>query len=85
MPAHELPGTIDVRPEATILTWSHAAFTVRAIAFAPIDEAAIVILLDIDTALPLTVLGSFRPALRPMWPAGGADGECRLGRRGARL
>ena len=37
--------------------------------FAPIDEPAIVILLDVDSALPLTIIGSFRPRLRPMWPA----------------
>lgn len=69
IPSSELPGTIDVRPEATILTWSHAAFTVKEILFAPIDEPAVVVLLDIDTVLPMTVIGSFRPALRPMWPA----------------
>lgn len=69
VPAADLPGTIDVRPEATIVTWSHAAFTVRQLVFAPIDEPAIVILLDIDTVLPMTIVGSFRPSLRPMWPA----------------
>src|SRR5262245_36287784 len=67
--ANELPGTIEVRPEATILTWSHAAFTVKQIVFAPIDEPAIIVLLDIDTVLPMTVPGSFRPVLHPMWPA----------------
>ena len=69
---NELPATIEVRPEATIFTRSHAAFTVREIVFAPIDEGAIVILLDIDSVLPMTVVGSFRPSLRPMWPAAGA-------------
>ena len=72
VPENELPGTIEVRPEATILTRSHAAFTVREIVFAPIDEGAIVILLDIDSVLPVTVIGSFRPSLRPMWPAAAA-------------
>jgi glycogen debranching enzyme len=72
VPASELSSTIEVRPEATIVTASHAAFTVRQIMFAPIDEPAFVILLDIDTTLPMTVVGSFRPALRPMWPAGAA-------------
>jgi glycogen debranching enzyme len=71
VPASELPGAIEVRPEATIFTFSHAAYTVRQIVLSPIDEAAIVILLDIDTVLPMTVIGSFRPSLRPMWPAGG--------------
>jgi glycogen debranching enzyme len=72
VPLADLPGTIDVRPEATTIVSTHAAFTIRQIVFAPVDEPAVVILLDIDTALPITVVGSFRPALRPMWPAGAA-------------
>lgn len=70
VPVSELGGTIEVRPEATILTASHAAFSVRQILFAPIDEPALVLLLEIDTTLPMTITGSFRPVLRPMWPAG---------------
>jgi glycogen debranching enzyme len=70
VPLSELPGTIEVRPEATIFTAAHAAFTLRQIIFAPIDEPALVILIDVDTTLPITVIGSFRPALRLMWPAG---------------
>ncbi len=69
IPLTTLPGTIEVRPEATILTWSHAAFTVREILYAPIDEPTTVIVLDIDSVLPVTVHGAFRPNLRPMWPA----------------
>jgi glycogen debranching enzyme len=61
---------ITARPEATILTYSHAAFTVRQIIFAPVDEPGIVMLLDIQSVLPMTVTGSFRPKLRLMWPAG---------------
>ncbi|HSB61588.1 MAG TPA: amylo-alpha-1,6-glucosidase, partial [Vicinamibacteria bacterium] len=61
---------ISVRPEATVFTYSHAAFTVRQVVYAPIDEPGIVMLLDVRTALPMTVTGSFRPRLRPMWPAG---------------
>lgn len=72
VPAAELRSTIEVRPEATIITASHAAFTVRQVMFAPIDAAAVVILLEIDTTLPMTIIASFRPALRPMWPAGAA-------------
>jgi glycogen debranching enzyme len=61
---------INVRPEATTFTYSHAAFTARATIFAPIDEPGIVILLDIESALPIEVIGSFRPKLSLMWPAG---------------
>jgi len=61
---------INVRPEATTFTYSHAAFTVRETIFAPIDEPGLVILLDVSTVLPLQIIGSFRPSLRLMWPAG---------------
>ena len=62
--------SINARPEATTFTYSHAAFTVRQIVFAPVDEQGVVMLLDIDSVLPMTVTGSFRPKLRLMWPAG---------------
>lgn len=66
----EIATHILVRPEATIFTYSHAAFTVRQILYAPVDEPGIVMLLDVDSVLPLTITGSFRPRLRLMWPAG---------------
>jgi hypothetical protein len=59
-----------VRPEATVFTYSHAAFTVRQVVFAPVDEPGLVMLLDVDSVLPLTVTVSFRPRLRLAWPAG---------------
>ena len=61
---------IEVRPEATVITYTHAAFTVRQILFAPVDEMGVVMLLDIDSVRPLEVTASFRPDLRLMWPAG---------------
>lgn len=66
----DILASVSVRPEATVFVYSHAAFTVRQIVFAPLDEPGVVILLDIDSTLPMTVLGSFRPRLKLMWPAG---------------
>ncbi|MCA1621348.1 MAG: amylo-alpha-1,6-glucosidase [Acidobacteria bacterium] len=68
----DVAASIDVRPESTTVTYSHAAFTVRQIIFAPLDEPGVVMLLDVDSALPLTVVARFRPRLRLMWPAGSA-------------
>jgi glycogen debranching enzyme len=68
-------AAVTVRPEATTFTHSHAGFTVRETVFAPVDEPGIVILLDVQSALPLTVIGSFRPRLRLMWPAGLMTGD----------
>jgi glycogen debranching enzyme len=61
---------INTRPEATVLTYSHAAFTVRQIIYAPVDEPGIIMLLDVQTVLPMTVTVSFRPRLKLAWPAG---------------
>jgi glycogen debranching enzyme len=63
-------SAIEVRPESTTFTYSHAAFTVRETVVAPIDEPGIIVLLDIRTTLPMRVTASFRPRLRLMWPAG---------------
>ena len=60
---------VEVRPEATTVTYSHAAFTVRQTVFAPLDEAGVVMLLDVDSALPVTITARFRPRLKLMWPA----------------
>ncbi|MEO7405839.1 MAG: GH116 family glycosyl hydrolase [Vicinamibacterales bacterium] len=70
IPGSDIAAGIEVRPEATIFTYAHAAFTVRQIIMAPIDEPGIVMLLDVQTVLPLGVVASFRPSLRLMWPAG---------------
>lgn len=68
------PVNINVRPEATILSYAHPLFTVKQIIFAPVDESGVVILLDIKTKLPLTVTASFAPKLKLIWPAGMSGG-----------
>ena len=70
VPAEEMLASIRVLPEATIFTYSHAAFVVRQIIFVPVDEPAVVMLLDVSTALPMRITAAFRPRLRLMWPAG---------------
>lgn len=61
---------IEVRPEATKLIYSHAAFTVQQILYAPMHEPGIVMLLDVQAVRPLTIRVAFRPDLRLMWLAG---------------
>jgi glycogen debranching enzyme len=68
--ASDMAVEINVRPEATIFTYSHAAFTVRQIIYAPVDEPGVIMLLDVKSVLPMTVAVSFRPKLKLAWPAG---------------
>ncbi len=61
---------IITRPEATTLVAANQLFIIRATFFTPIDQAGSIILLDIDTARPMTISVSFVPDLKPMWPGG---------------
>ena len=71
----EIASYVSVRPEATTFTYAHSAFTVRQTIFAPLHEPGIVMLLDVDSTLPLAVNVSFRPRLALMWPAGLQTGD----------
>lgn len=68
--AADLAVQINARPEATTFTYSHAAFTVNQIIFAPVDEPGIIMLLEVKTTLPMSVNVYFRPKLKLAWPAG---------------
>lgn len=61
---------IDVEPEATTLTFIYQSFTVRAHYVTDIEEGGAVILLEVDSTEPLTIVCGFLPVLQPMWPAG---------------
>ncbi len=59
-----------VTPEAAVITYTYQSFTVRAVFITPVEEAGAVILLDVDSTEPLTIVCGFIPVLQPMWPAG---------------
>ncbi len=61
---------ISVTPEATTLTYTYQSFTVKAIYITPIEEPGAIILLQVDSIHPLTIVCGFLPVLQPMWPAG---------------
>lgn len=68
--ASELVRNVAVTPEATTLTFTYQSFTLRAIFITPVAEAGAIILLEVNTTAPLTIVCSFLPVLQPMWPAG---------------
>jgi glycogen debranching enzyme len=62
---------IEVFPDHTVITYSHIAFTVRQIMFAPDDAedgTGAVVLFHIDSTRPMDLTFSFTPEMRPMWP-----------------
>jgi len=68
--AADIVRCVSVTPAATTLTYTFQSFTVKAIYITSVDEPGAVILLDVDTTEPLTIVASFLPVLQPMWPAG---------------
>ena len=62
---------IEVFPDHTVITYSHIAFTVRQIMFAPDDAedgTGALVLFQIDSTRPMDLTFSFTPEMRPMWP-----------------
>ena len=67
---------IDVSPGRTIITYSHANFTIRQIMFAPKDAqegAGAVVLYQIEAIRPMTLTFCFTPLMQRMWPAPSGD------------
>ncbi|MFP5229870.1 MAG: amylo-alpha-1,6-glucosidase [Acidobacteriota bacterium] len=63
---------IDVEPDHTTLTYSHANFTIRQIMLAPkapVDAPGALLFYQFEAIRPMTVIFSFDPVMQPMWPA----------------
>ena len=66
MQAADLAESIAVRPECRTITWSHAAFTVRAHLLTPVEEPGSLILLDVDSSRKMSITVNFLIDLVPM-------------------
>ena len=64
----DVARTVEVRPEATTITYAHATFTVRQHVLAPLDEPGLLVLLEVDAYRPLEIVVSFRTVLQYAWP-----------------
>jgi hypothetical protein len=65
---NSLAAAIDVAPERTTITYSHAAFTVKQHMFVPRTGSPI-ILFEIASVRPLQLTFQFQPEMLRMWPA----------------
>jgi glycogen debranching enzyme len=70
IPGRDLVRTVAVAPAVTTLTYVYQSFVMRAHFITPLEEPAALILLEVDTTEPLTIVCGFLPVLQPMWPAG---------------
>ncbi len=64
----DVARTVEIRPELTTITYTHATFTVRQHILAPLDRPGLLVLLDVETFRPLTVTATFRMVLQYAWP-----------------
>ena len=66
---------IDVQPDHTTITYSHANFTIEQIMLAPKqgDGAGLIVFYKIQAVRPLTLTFSFEPVMQRMWPAESDD------------
>ena len=66
-----LAAAIDVTPERTTITYSHAAFTVKQHMFVPrgAETAGPIVLFEIASIRPLRLTFRFQPEMLRMWPA----------------
>ncbi len=63
---------IEVKPDATTITYAHANFTIRQTMLAPKDLHAgtgALVLYQMQAIRPMTVTFSFEPMMQRMWPA----------------
>jgi len=64
----DVARTVEVRPELTTITYTHATFTVREHILAPLHRPGLLVLLDVETLRPLTITASFRMVFQYAWP-----------------
>jgi glycogen debranching enzyme len=70
IPARDIARRVEISPAGATIVYSHAAFTVTERVFAPLDEPALVAVLEVDAVRPIEVIARFRPDLQLAWPAG---------------
>ena len=69
-PVHgaDVARSVEIRPELTTITYSHATFTVRQHILAPLNEPGLLVLLDVDTFRPLEIIVNFKTVFQYAWP-----------------
>lgn len=68
--SRDIVQRVEAGPAVSTITYVYQSFTVQAHVVTAIDAPGAVILLDVDSHEPLSVVVSFLPTMQPMWPAG---------------
>ncbi len=65
----DIARSVRITPAGVTIVYAHPAFTVTQRLFAPLDDPALVSVLDVDAVRPIEIIARFRPALQYAWPA----------------
>ena len=68
IPGHTIARRVTERPEGVTIDYAYEAFTVRQHIFVPLDEPAVIMLLEVDAVRPLDVIIRFAPDIHLAWP-----------------
>jgi hypothetical protein len=66
----DIARSVEVTPAGTTIVYTYPAFTVRERIFAPTDEPAVAIVLEVEAVRPMEIVASFRSDLQLAWPGG---------------
>ena len=70
IPGRDIARTVTVSPAGVTVVYTHSAFTVTERLFAPLDQPAIVAVLEVEAVRPIEIIARFRPDLQLAWPGG---------------
>jgi hypothetical protein len=66
----DIARAVEITPAGATITYTHPAFTVRERIFAPVNEPAVAIVLEVEAVRPMEIIASFRSDLQLAWPGG---------------
>jgi mannosylglycerate hydrolase MGH1-like protein len=70
IPGKDIARRVEISPAGATIVYTHSAFTVTERLFAPLDQPAVVAILEVDAVRPIEIIARFRPDLQLAWPAG---------------
>jgi glycogen debranching enzyme len=70
----DVARSVEVTPGGATITYVHPAFTVRQRIFAPVNEPAVAMVLEVEAIRPMEIIASFHSDLQLAWP-GGVGGQ----------
>ena len=70
IPGRLVAHAVMQRPEGITIEYAHEQFSVRQHIFVPLDEPAVIMLLEVDAVRPLDIIATFTPDIHYAWPAG---------------